>query len=72
MVESARLESVYMLIAYRGFESLRHRQTLKILYRLLPMWDFLYELMGALLAEYVKPIWDFFMSLLVVLAEYIK
>ena len=29
MVESARLESVYMLIAYRGFESLRHRQTLK-------------------------------------------
>lgn len=26
MVESARLESVYTLIAYRGFESLRLRQ----------------------------------------------
>ena len=39
-------KGVYMLIAYRGFESLRHRQTLKILYRLLPMWDFFYELMG--------------------------
>ena len=29
MVESARLESVYTLIAYRGFESLRLRQILK-------------------------------------------
>ena len=26
VVESARLESVYTLIAYRGFESLRFRQ----------------------------------------------
>ncbi len=26
MVEGARLESVYRLIAYRGFESLSHRQ----------------------------------------------
>ena len=29
VVESARLESVYTLIAYRGFESLRFRQTNK-------------------------------------------
>ena len=30
MVEGARLESVYTLIAYRGFESLSLRQTKKI------------------------------------------
>ena len=29
MVEGARLESVYTLIAYRGFESLSLRQKLK-------------------------------------------
>ncbi len=29
MVESARLESVYRLIAYRGFESLSHRHYYK-------------------------------------------
>jgi hypothetical protein len=29
VAEGARLESVYALIAYRGFESLSHRQILK-------------------------------------------
>lgn len=41
MVESARLESVYTFVAYRGFESLSLRQFSKAAEKLLFLWALL-------------------------------